>query len=402
MSAPFVHLHNHSDYSLLDGACRVDRLVGARGAVTRCPPLALTDHGNLFGARRVLRHGAWPPGSSRSSGLRGLRRARLPRGPDAHAGRKGRLRPPRPPRAKPGGLPEPRSSSPRHGYLEGFHYKPRIDKELSGDARGRASLPERLPPRGEVPQLVVAGDMDGRDGGGRGTGSLRRRALLSEIQDHGIPGREDGGAESDSRSGETMGFRSWRPTTRHYLAREDAEAHEVLLCIQTGKTMLDAGPVPFRDGPALREVAGGDGSPLPRDARRRSGTRCAAAERCELTLDTERVQLPAFPDSARSSRARRLPSPSRSRGTGAAISGDHPEMEQRLDYELDTICQVGYARYFLIVRDFTDYARRERRRRRARPRLGGRKPGLLLPRHHRHRPAPVRISSSSASSIRSA
>ncbi len=352
MSAPFVHLHNHSDYSLLDGACRIDRLVD-RAARYGMTAVGLTDHGNLFGA--VEFHDA-----ARAAGLKPLV------GCEVYVAHGSRTDRPRTPdgkgaydhlvliaRNREGYRNLSKLSS--AGYLEGFHYKPRIDKELLAlHAGGLLCLSACL--RGEVPQRVVEGDLEGaRRAAGWYRDLFGADHYFLEIQDHGIPD-EKVAARGLLQLGREMGIPVVATNDCHYIAREDAEAHEVLLCIQTGKTMLD--PDRFRfatDQLYLKSPE--EMATLFAEAPETLRNTLTVAERCELTLDSERVQLPSFPIppefESEEAYLRRLAG----EGLERRYSEITPEMLERLRYELDTICQVGYARYFLIVRDFTDYAR---------------------------------------------
>jgi DNA polymerase-3 subunit alpha len=352
MSAAFVHLHNHSDYSLLDGACRIDRLV-ERAVRFGMPALALTDHGNMFGAVEFY-------DACTSAGIRPIIGCEVY---VAHGSREDRTR-----TADGKGaydhlvlLAKNRdgyrnlahlSSA---GYLEGFHYKPRIDKEiLARHAGGLVCLSACL--RGEVPQRVVEGDEDGaRRAAAWYRDLFGAESYFLEIQDHGLPD-ERTAARGLLVLGKEMGIPVVATNDCHYLGQEDSEAHEVLLCIQTGKTMLD--PDRFRFATDQLYVKS------PEEMAARFGevpealaNTLVVAERCELTLDTERVQLPSFPIppefESEEGYLRRLAR----EGLERRYEAVDEAMVERLQYELDTICQVGYARYFLIVRDFTDYAR---------------------------------------------
>ena len=352
MSAEFVHLHNHSDYSLLDGACRLDRLVDRmKGLGMRA--LALTDHGNLFGAVEFY-------GRANAAGLKpilgcevyvalGSRhdKARSVDGKGAYnhlvllARNRDGYR----------NLMKLSSA----GYLEGFHYKPRIDKELlAAHADGLLCLSACL--RGELPQLVLDGNFEEAKRGAAWYRDLfGPEFYYFEIQDHGIED-ERTVTERLIRLGAEMGIPVVATNDCHYLAREDAEAHEVLLCIQTGKTMQDADRFRFatdqvyvKSAEEMEALFGG----VP-DALRNT---IAIAEKCELTLDTERVQLPEFPLPPEFESAEGYLRAAAREGLARRYDAIDEAMEQRLRYELDTICQVGYARYFLIVRDFIDFAR---------------------------------------------
>ncbi len=352
MSAGFVHLHNHSDYSLLDGACRLDRLV-ERAKGLGMPALALTDHGNLFGAVEFYE-------KANAAGIKPIIGCEVY---VAHGSRHDRTRSADGKgaynhlvllaRNREGYKNLMRLSS--AGYLEGFHYKPRIDKELlASHAEGLLCLSACL--RGELPQLLLEGNLDGA----RKAASWYRDLFGAdfyyfEVQDHGIPD-ERTVAQGLIELGAEMGIPVVATNDCHYLAREDAEAHEVLLCIQTGKTMQD--PDRFRfatDQVYVKSTK--EMEELFRGAPHAIRNSLDVAEKCELTLDTERVQLPEFPLPPEFESADGYLRAVAREGLSRRYATIDDVMETRLQYELDTICQVGYARYFLIVRDFIEFAR---------------------------------------------
>ena len=354
MSQPFVHLHNHSDYSLLDGACRLDRLI-ARAAAMKMPALALTDHGNMFGAVEFY-------DAAHAAGIKPIIGCEVY---VAHGSRGDKTR-----TADGRGAYDHLVLLARNregyknltklssaGYLEGFHYKPRIDKELlAAHAGGLLCLSACL--RGEVPQLVVADDMEGaRKAAGWYRDLFGPEFYFFEIQDHGLED-EKKSARGLIELSRTMGIPVVATNDCHYLSREDSEAHEVLLCIQTGKTMLDQDRFRFTTD-QLYVKSQDEMEALFGETPESLTNTLAVAERCELTLDTERVQLPSFPIppefETEEVYLRRLAREGlEQRYQGQPIT---EEIEKRLEYELNTICQVGYARYFLIVRDFIRYAR---------------------------------------------
>ncbi|HZI89843.1 MAG TPA: DNA polymerase III subunit alpha, partial [Candidatus Polarisedimenticolia bacterium] len=352
MSGRFVHLHNHSDYSLLDGACRLDRLVD-RVHGMGMPALALTDHGNLFGAVEFYER-------AKSKGLKPilgcevyvalgsrLDRTRAADGKGAYnhlillA------------RNREGYRNLMRLSS--AGYLEGFHYKPRIDKELlAAHADGLLCLSACL--KGELPQLVLEGNRDkAKEAAAWYRDLFGPEFYYFEIQDHGIP-EERAVADGLIELGRTMGIPVVATNDCHYLAREDAEAHEVLLCIQTGKTMQDPDRFRFNtDQVYVKSVE--EMEALFQGVPEAIRNTLEVAEKCELTLDTERVQLPEFPLPPSFDTAEGYLRAVAREGLDRRYGTVDETMERRLTYELDTICQVGYARYFLIVRDFIEFAR---------------------------------------------
>ena len=352
MSAGFVHLHNHSDYSLLDGACRLDRLVD-RAKGLGMPALALTDHGNLFGAVEFY-------GKAHAAGIKPIIGCEVY---VAHGSRHDRTRSPDGKgaynhlvllaRNREGYRNLMRLSS--AGYLEGFHYKPRIDKELlETHAEGLLCLSACL--RGELPQLVLEGNIEGAKKAAAWYRDLfGPEFYYFEVQDHGIPD-EGTVARGLLTLGAEMGIPVVATNDCHYLAREDAEAHEVLLCIQTGKTMQDPDRFRFATDQVYVKTTE-EMEALFQGAPHAIRNTLEVAEKCELTLDTERVLLPEFPLPPEFQSAEGYLRAVAREGLGRRYATIDAEMERRLNYELDTICQVGYAQYFLIVRDFIDFAR---------------------------------------------
>jgi len=353
MSIDFIHLHNHSDYSLLDGACRIDRLV-ERAKSFGMSSLAITDHGNMFGAVEFY-------GTAKAAGLKPILGCEVY---VAHGARGERTR-----TATGKGAYDHLVLLARDqtgygnllklssiGYTEGFHYKPRVDKEaLAAHAEGLLCLSACL--RGEVPQKIVAGDREGA----RTSASWYRdlygaEHYFFEIQDHGIP-EERVVAEGLLELGREMGIPVLATNDCHYLTQADSEAHEILLCIQTGKTLLDADRFKFATDQVYvkspQEMAA-----LFHGAPEVLRNTVVAAEQCSFQMANERVALPAFPLPPEFADEEQYLRHLATEGVRRRYATVTPEVSERLEYELRTICQVGYARYFLIVRDFTDYARR--------------------------------------------
>jgi DNA polymerase-3 subunit alpha len=343
----FVHLHNHSDYSLLDGASSIPRMV-ARAAELRMPALALTDHGALFGAvefyQEARKAGVKPIVGMEAYVTRGNRRDRTKE--TAHhlvlLARDER-----------GFRNLMRLSS--LAFLEGFYYRPRVDHEiLSRYAEGLLAL--SACPKGEVATDLLEGD----ETRALATAGMYRDMFgaenyFLEIQNHGLD------IENRIRAGvEALARRSGIPTVAtndcHYLRHEDAGAHDVLLCIQTGKTVHDTerlryetDQVYFKSADEMKAIFADQP-----DALRNT---LAIAERCNLQLSFGKPLLPEFPlppgatsaddylrELASAELRKRFPEPSE-------------EIRRRLEYELDVICRMGFSSYFLIVRDFIAFAR---------------------------------------------
>jgi len=347
--ADFVHLHNHSDYSLLDGASSIPRMV-ERAAELRMPALALTDHGSLFGAvefyQEARRAGVKPILGMEAYVTRGDRKERT-RDTAHHLVLLAR--------DEQGFRNLIRLSS--YAFLEGFYYKPRVDHALLAQhAAGLLAL--SACPKGEVASDLLE---DNEERAART--ALMYRDMFGaenyflEIQNHGLE-IEEKIRERVTALARRTGIPRVATNDCHYLRHEDADAHDVLLCIQTGKTVddpkrmqMNTDQLFFRSPDEMKAAFDGDPEVI--------RNTLAVAERCNLQLAFGRPLLPEFPlppgeaspedylcTMARKALEQRFP------GGGAS-------MRERLEYELEVICRMGFASYFLIVRDFIAYAREQ-------------------------------------------
>ena len=345
--ADFVHLHNHSDYSLLDGASPIPRMV-ARAAELEMPALALTDHGSLFGAvefyQEARKAGVKPIVGMEAYVTRGRRQDRN-RDTAHHLVLLAR--------DEQGFKNLMRLSS--LAFLEGFYYRPRVDHEiLSRYSEGLLAL--SACPKGEV-----ATDLLSEDPAAAVKTATMYRDLFGadnwflEIQNHGLEIEDRIRAAVLDLSRRT-GIPVVATNDCHYLRHEDAGPHDVLLCIQTGKSIDDpqrlryeTDQVYFKSAQEMRDRFADHPEAL-------SNT-LAIAERCNLQLAFGRPLLPAFPlppgVESPEAHLREL--------AWAELRTRYPEpseaIRQRFAYELDVICRMGFASYFLIVRDFIAFAR---------------------------------------------
>jgi DNA polymerase-3 subunit alpha len=343
----FVHLHNHSDYSLLDGASPLPRMV-QRAAQLKMPALALTDHGALFGAvefyQEARRAGVKPIVGMEAYVTRGRRQDRT-RETSHHLVLLAR--------DEPGFRNLMRLSS--LAFLEGFYYKPRVDHEvLAQHAEGLLAL--SACPKGEIGSDLAE---DNEERAYQTAGFYRElfgpENFFLEIQNHGLPIEEKIRQRAAALSKRT-GIPLVATNDCHYLRHEDADAHDVLLCIQTGKSVSDPNrlryetdQVYFKSADEMKAVFG----EFPEAIR----NTVAIAERCNLQLGFGKPLLPEFPLPAGVASAEQ-----HLRGLAAAelktrFAEITEEVRKRLDYELDVICRMGFASYFLIVRDFIAFAR---------------------------------------------
>ncbi len=347
----FVHLHVHSQYSLLDGACSLGTLV-AKAKEHRMPALAVTDHGNLFGAidfyTLAMKEGVKPiigcemyiaPGSrfeksNQDSGYEGACHITLLVKDQVGYSNLVKL-----------------VSS---GYLEGFYYKPRIDRELFAQhSRGLIALSGCL--NCEVAKALLDGDEGrAREIAGGYVEVLGRENYFLEIQDHGMAEQKRVNAGL-LRLAKALELPIVGTNDLHYPTREDARAHEVLLCIQTGKTIKDkdrwrfsTDQFYFKSAEEMKQVF----ADLPEAVK----NTIAVAERCNLQLQFGQPHLPKYevpeghtPETYLAHLAWE--------GLKVRYPAPNAEAEARLKYELGVIQKTGFAGYFLVVWDFIKFAK---------------------------------------------
>lgn len=350
--ADFVHLHNHSQFSLLDGACRINDMV-ERAVEFKMPALALTDHGNLFGAVEFY-------SKCLSAGIVPII------GCETYVAPQGRAFKQSVPGAPDGGfhliLLAKNATGYKnlvklvsHAYLEGFYHRPRIDFELLRDhAEGLVATSACA--QGEVAQAIINGRLNDAE-------QIARRYLdlfgpenyFLEIQDHSIE-IEDRARPGLIALAKKLGVNLVATNDCHYLMRNHAPAHDALLCIQTGKTIGDADRMRytteelyFKSVEEMKNLFTTTPEAIDNTLR--------IAESCRLELDLKKLYLPEFP----------IPEGFASRDDylkhlaerGLAKRYPHPTqgIHDRLAYELSVIHRMGYAGYFLIVADLVHYAK---------------------------------------------
>ena len=373
---PFVHLHVHTDYSLLDGACETTELLD-EASRQKMPAVAITDHGNLFAAanffHEATKRDVKPVIGCEVYVAKGSRHDRGEKGgpPNGNAGRN---------EMEPGGRGSNHlvllSETPEGyqnliklvsaGFLEGFYYKPRIDYELlAKHSRGLIALSACL--RGPVTEPVVDQKLDqARENAYRLRDIFGKGNFFLEIQDQGLE-IEQGVNRDLVRLSKETGIPLVATNDCHYLHHEDAHAQEVLLCIQTGKTMSDENRMRFASDQfyfkSAEEMARVFGE-LP-DALSRTAE---IASRCNVRIERIANPFPEFkvPEGqtaatyfervVREGFAARVPHLERLAKQGM-LSHPLAEYEQRLTSEIEMIKKMRYEGYFLIVWDFIHYAR---------------------------------------------
>jgi DNA polymerase III subunit alpha len=346
----FVHLHNHSDYSLLDGAASISSLVGQAGLLGM-KHLALTDHGNMFGALNFYKAcksaGINPivgcefyiaPGSRhlRSGSEHGNRYHHFIALAANEKGYQNLLR---------------LSSI---GYTEGFYYKPRIDDEvLEQYSEGIIATSACL--NGEIPASIVNNQTDAALAKASYYQELFGKGnFYLEMQDHGIPDQQlvnRGLVEIAAKTGIPL----IATNDVHYTLKEDARAQDILICIGTGKKIQDEDRMRFNadeyymKSPEIMYQMFGE---IPNAL---SNT-LAIAEKCDLTIPLPGPQLPDYTIPTEFSSSGDYLRHLTYRGLAHRYGEVTPELSKRADYELETIISMGFTGYFLIVWDFIRFA----------------------------------------------
>jgi DNA polymerase-3 subunit alpha len=343
--APFVHLHVHSEYSILDGACRIPGLA-ARAAELEMPAVSLTDHGSLAGAVELYREAT-------KQGVKPLIGCEVYVANDRRAQQKGYAHLTLLAESNAGYSNLIKLSS--AGYLEGYYYKPRVDWELlerhsdglvalSGCLSGRvAKAMEENRPNDAAADLDRLAQIFGRD------------STYVEIQNAGLDIQQRINPMLAELAA-SAGLPLVATGDVHYLMHEDARAHEALLCIQSGDSLknpnhwkFDTDQFYFKT-PA--EMAA-DFADYPEAVART----LEIAERCNVELTLGEILLPKFPVPEGRDAFDYLVELCE-RGLAKRYDSVTPELTERLRFELKTIKEMGFADYFLIVWDFIAFAKR--------------------------------------------
>jgi len=351
LSSPFVHLHNHSDFSLLDGAIQVKKMV-AKAVEYDMPALAVTDHGNLFGAIHFYL-------AARKAGVKPIL------GMEAYSTKGARSER----RAVGGRKPEinhllllckdyegyrnlVKLSS--YAYLEGFYYKPRLDRELlRRHSKGLIATSACM--SGEVNRFLQSGNLEDAE-----RSALELQEIFGagnfflEVQNHGIPD-EDLIRERAVDLAAKTGIPLVATNDCHYLNKGDHKAHEVLLCINTGGDIDDSHfhigteELYFKDGDEMAAAFPDLPEALANSAK--------IAERCDLEIPLGENCMPNFPLPDGYDNPERYLADLSLEGLKARYGKPDATAKARLDFELDIINRMGFPGYFLITRDFINAAR---------------------------------------------
>jgi DNA polymerase-3 subunit alpha len=347
----FVHLHTHSEYSLLDGANRLTDLVH-RAKEYEMPGLALTDHGCLFGAwafhKLAMKDGIKPIIGMEAYVAPGDRRDRSKAGQGERAYYHLVLLA----RDMAGYKNLVKLSS--IGYTEGFYHKPRVDREvLAAHAGGLVVSSACL--AGEVARHLTADNWEGAREAATWYANLFQDRYYLEVQAHDSEGQA-GLNEKIFKLSEEMGLPVIATNDAHFLRAEDHEAHDVLLCIGLGKDRSDTGRMRYDNGLYFKSAP---------EIAERFPDRPDVLENTlkiadDVNLGFEKTyHWPAFPLPEDHTDENNYLVFLATEGAKRRYGDPLPEaVQERLDYELGVIIEMGYAGYFLITWDFIDWALR--------------------------------------------
>lgn len=345
----FVHLHVHSEYSLLDGACRLEGLV-ARAKEMGQTAVAVTDHGVMYGAVEFYK-------AAKKAGIKPIigcevyvaARTRFDKvheldGEHSHL------------------VLLCKNEIGYHnliklvsaGWTEGFYSRPRIDHGLLEQYHeGLFCLSACL--TGEIPRAILRGDLEGAKETALWYDSLFGRGnYYLEIQDHGLSEQKSVNPHIIRIARET-GIPLVCTNDAHYLVKEDARVQQVLLCIQTNTTVDEPSKMVFETDEFYLKSEQEMRALFPAVPEAFDNT-VRIAEQCNLEFEFGHTQLPEFHapggDSAAYFRRQCVDGLHR-------LYGEHPDpaVVERLEYELDVIEKMGYVDYYLIVNDFVQYAK---------------------------------------------
>ena len=357
----FVHLHVHTEYSMLDGAARVDELV-TEVANQGMPAIAITDHGNVFGAYEFNK-------KARAAGVKPII------GIEAYVAPESRFEKKRVKWADGGEDDVSGGGAYTHmtllaenndglsnlfklsslASLEGYYYKPRMDRELlSKYAKGIIATTGC--PGGEIQtRLRMGAYKEAKQAASELRDIFGAENFYLEVMDHGI--EIETRVKADLlKLGKELGLPLLATNDLHYTHHEDAASHEALLCVQSGSTLADPKRFKFDNNEFYLKTAQ-EMRTLFSDIPEACDNTLLIAERCNITMRENENLLPQYPVPAGESEDTWLRKES-NRGLSARLGGNvETKYQERLDYELEVMIKMGFPGYFLVVSDLCSHAR---------------------------------------------
>lgn len=344
---PFVHLHVHTEYSLLDGSAKIKELV-ARVKELGMDSIAITDHGAMYGAIEFYK-------AAKEVGIKPIIGCEVYVAAGSRLVKEG----------KGGGyyhlvlLAENEEGYHNliklvsYGFIDGFYYKPRIDKELlrqyhKGIIASSACL------AGEIPRALSVSYEEAKKTALEYQEIFGKDNFFLELQDHGILEQKRVNEALVRMSRET-GIPLIATNDSHYIYKEDAVPHDILLCIQTGKTVQDENRMRYEGGQFYVKSPEEMYALFPEQQEALQNT-ARIAERCHVDFVFHDLKLPRF-DVPQGKTAPQYLRELCYAGFERRYPTPQPEWKERLEYELGIIETMGYVDYFLIVWDFIHYAK---------------------------------------------
>jgi DNA polymerase III subunit alpha len=345
----FVHLHNHTEYSLLDGASRIPAMVG-RAAELGMPAIGLTDHGVMYGAIHFYK-------ACKEAGIKPIVGCEVYVAPRSRLLREGRVD------RDPNHLTLLAANAEGYvnlmrlctvGQMEGMYYKPRVDKEILAErSKGLIALSGCL--QGEAASRIVDGDIDGaREAVAAYRDIFGKDGFLLEVQRHGIDRQTEVNGVL-SKFAQEFDLRLCATNDLHYVHKHDSEAHDVLLCLQTGARFNDPNRWRFSTQENYLKTPA-EMIETFSDMPEALASTVEVADQCDLKLNLGATLLPPFdvPDGlSPDDFLRKLVL----KGLEWRFGNPSAAATERADQELTVIKATGYASYFLIVWDFYNFAR---------------------------------------------
>src|SRR5712672_67078 len=347
----FVHLHLHTEYSLLDGSIRMKEVM-KKAAEFKMPAVAMTDHGNLFGAIEFYQE-------AQRAGVKPIIGCEVYVAPGSHKDR--------PPSRRESAYHFTLLAENETGYrnlvklvtaahLDGFHYSPRIDKEmLAARSEGLIGLSGCL--AGEINSAIQANNIEkAKQSAAEYRDILGSQNFFLELHDHGMQEQKMCNAALVHMAGD-LGVGLVAANDVHFLRRSDHQAHDVMLCIGTGKMVQDENRM--RYVPELYFKSPAEMHEIFRDFPEAISNTLEIGERCRFDLEFGSSKYPEYPVPAGKTREgylRELCHQGLRARYGERAAADS-ELARRLDYELGVLEKTGFVSYLMIVWDFIHFAK---------------------------------------------
>ena len=348
----FTHLHVHTGYSLLDGSCKIKEII-SRAKELNMTSLAITDHGVMYGVIDFYKE-------AKAQGIKPILGCEVYVSPSSRFEKQAKqgdryyhlilL-------AKNNKGYENLTKIVSKGFTEGFYYKPRIDFELLQEYHeGIIALSACL--AGEIPKLISRGrEDDARKAAQKYKDLFGEDSFYLELQNHGIPEQKYVN-QVLVKIGKELDIPLVATNDIHYINAEDAKAHDILLCIQTGKTVSDPDRMRYEGGQFFLKSEDEMKALFPYaiEAVENTGK---IVDMCDVEIKFGETKLPEYPVPNQMSAKEYLESLCQN-GFERNYPDDYPnreEIKSRMYYELGVIEKMGYIDYFLIVWDYINYAR---------------------------------------------